>query len=277
MALQHSVIADAWTPADFGAALDLEIAAQAIAFNPSVSTVFGTDKVKAHFPLWKKDPEVAWVPELGTIPQDDGETDEVTVIPSKIGAISRVSAEAAEDSDPAIAEQVAKGLARQIAEGIDKAFFGNTVTNGPSGLLSTDYTAIDTGAMFTNLDSFLAAVFAAENVGAQLTAWAMHPTVAEAVSKIKVAASDNRTLLSYDNRGLTIVGLPVIVSRHIDSTTLAWGISASRNRTVLRKGTTVDRSKDTGFANDAIDIRGLSRVGFGFLQEAANVRLYNVP
>jgi hypothetical protein len=72
--------------------------------------------------------------------------------------------------------------------------------------------------------------------------------VAEALSKIKVATSDNRTLLSYDNRGLTIAGLPVVISRHVDATTKAWGVSASRNRTVLRKGTEIAWSKDTAFA-----------------------------
>src|SRR5258707_6192603 len=37
--------------------------------------------------------------------------------------------------------------------------------------------------------------------------------------------------------------------------------------TVLRKGTEVVASKDSGFANDAVDIRAVARVGFGFLHD----------
>ena len=240
-----------------------------------MSTVHSTSSVKTHFPIWSADMDVAWVPELGTIPSSDGTTAEVTVTPTKIGAITRASSESLADSDPSIATQIAKGLARQISDGIDVAMLGNTVTSGPSGLLSTAYSTVDTGASITNLDPFLAAVFAAEAVGASLTAWIIHPTQAEILSKIKVATSDNRTLLSYDNRGLTIAGLQVIISRHVDATTKAWGVSASRNRTVLRAGTEVVKSTDTGFTVDAVDLRGLARVGFGWLQPAANVRLYD--
>lgn len=45
--------------------------------------------------------------------------------------------------------------------------------------------------------------------------------------------------------------------------------------TVLRKGTEVVRSNDAGFYNDAVDIRAIARVGFGFLQPASVIRLYD--
>ncbi|WP_231995966.1 hypothetical protein [Mycobacterium sp. 852002-51163_SCH5372311] len=46
--------------------------------------------------------------------------------------------------------------------------------------------------------------------------------------------------------------------------------------TVLRKDAEVTRSKDSGFYNDALDVRAITRVGVGFLHEAAVVRGYDV-
>ena len=63
----------------------------------------------------------------------------------------------------------------------------------------------------------------------------------------------------------------------VDANTFAWGIPADRVVTVLRKGTKVVRSKESGFYNDAVDIRALARCGFGFLHPAAVVRLYDAP
>lgn len=46
--------------------------------------------------------------------------------------------------------------------------------------------------------------------------------------------------------------------------------------TVLRKDIEVSRSKDSGFFNDALDVRAITRVGIGFLHEAAVIRGYDV-
>ena len=67
----------------------------------------------------------------------------------------------------------------------------------------------------------------------------------------------------------------MFVSPKVDALTLAWGIPQARTVTVLRKGTEVVRSKDAGFYNDAVDIRAIARVGFGFLQPASVIRLYD--
>ena len=47
------------------------------------------------------------------------------------------------------------------------------------------------------------------------------------------------------------------------------------DRDCAPQGTEVVRSKDAGFYNDAVDIRAIARVGFGFLQPAAVIRLYD--
>ena len=75
----------------------------------------------------------------------------------------------------------------RIAKKIDAAFFGNTVSNGPSGLLSlTGINEIDTDAYpFSSLDPVHQAKAAALADGAEITVWVLAPDVAPALSTTK--------------------------------------------------------------------------------------------
>lgn len=273
MATQHSNIADTWTPADFGELLNKSIQAKSTAF--SATTLYTTDKVKVQFPLWVSDPAVSWLAELEEIVPTDGSNGEVMCTPSKVGGITTVSNEAAEDTDPAIADQIASGIANQIATSVDVAFLGDGTGNVkvPDGLLSTTYQTVDTGASVTNLDPFISAIFKAKSVGANIDRWIMNPTVAEALSKIKKQAGSNESLLQLVADGIQVAGIPVLVDPNVDAATIAWGIDSTRTKTVLRKGTEVKRFEIP--RQDGQDVRGIARVGFAFLHPAANVRLYD--
>jgi len=144
MATQHSNIADSWLPSDFGELLNKAIQAKSTAF--SATTVFNTDKVKVQFPLWNSDPAVSWLAELEEITPTDGSTGEIVCIPSKVGGATTVGNESVEDTDPAIAEAIAAGIANQIIAGVDSAFLGDGSGDSkvPDGLLSTAYQTIDT-------------------------------------------------------------------------------------------------------------------------------------
>ena len=56
--------------------------------------------MKITFPIWDEDPAVNWLAELATIAATDGDTEQVAVIPSKIGGITRLSNELKDDSAP---------------------------------------------------------------------------------------------------------------------------------------------------------------------------------
>jgi HK97 family phage major capsid protein len=76
---------------------------------------------------------------------------ELAVEPKKLAGLTVVSNELASDSDPSAMEVVGQGLARDLQLRLGSAFFGNTVTNGPSGLLSlNDFQEVD-AASITNL------------------------------------------------------------------------------------------------------------------------------
>jgi Phage capsid family len=83
----------------------------------------------------------------------DPSTNELIVTPKKVAGLSQISNEAASDSNPTVADQIGKGLARSIAKKVDAAFFGDTVTNGPSGLLSlVGVNVVDTGTVLVSTD-----------------------------------------------------------------------------------------------------------------------------
>lgn len=273
MAVQHSSVADAFTPTDYGKLVDLAVKAKSVAAR--TATVVGTGGVKIAFPKWVSDPAVAWYAELATITATDPNTGEVEVTPKKVAGITRVSREMRDDSTPAVANLVADGLANQITRSLDGAYLGNTTTNGPSGLLSTAYTTVDTGASITNLDAFVSARFASEAAGSKLTSWIVRPAVAETLSKLKVATGSNQSLISFVEDDLRVVGLPVLISDQVDANTLFWGIPREHVVAVLRQGTEVETSKDSGFYNDAVDIRAVARWGIGFLNPGGVVRGYD--
>ena len=65
--------------------------------------------------------------------------------PPKLAGPVVISAELAADSSPAALQVVGDGLVRDLARKADAAFFANTTTNGPAGLLSIASTAVDAG------------------------------------------------------------------------------------------------------------------------------------
>ncbi|MGB5794535.1 MAG: phage major capsid protein [Mycolicibacter algericus] len=271
MSMKRTDQAQSWLPQAFGEMLDLEVQAKSVA--AQASTLFGTEKQKVGFPLWVADPAVGWYGELDEISLTDGDTDEVVVTPTKTAGLTLVSNELADDSDPDVAEQIAAALANQIAHAIDKAFLGNTTAKGPNGLLSLTSTAVDSGAAVANLDAFVKARYAAEANGAKLSHWLMSSDTAEALSLLKRETGSNEPLIQFVEDGITVAGLPVVTSTHVDADTVAWGIDKSQQRYVLRKGTTVERFP--AVTTDGLYIRAISRIGLGFLNPAGVVRIYD--
>jgi HK97 family phage major capsid protein len=271
MTMLHSTTADAFTPEDFGALVDLAVKAKSVAAR--TATVVSTGKVKINFPLWTANPAVGWYNENDTIAETDGDTDEIECIPSKTAGLTPISNELAEDSDPSIAEQAGKGLANQITRALDGAYLANTTTKGPNGLLSIAYSTVDTGASIANLDPFVQARFASVAAGSELTSWIVRPAIAEALSKLKVASGSNQSLLQFVEDGIRVAGLPVLVSDQVDAATLFWGIPKEHVILVIRKGTRVERFPNV--QKDGIWLRAVARHGLAFTNPAGVVRGYD--
>jgi HK97 family phage major capsid protein len=157
---------------------------------------------------------------------------------------------------------------------VDKAWAANTTTKAYSGLLSKVTTTVDSGAAtLSNLDTFVSARFAAEANGAKLTHWVLDPSVAEALSNLKVASGSNQPLLQFVEDGITIAGLPVITTTDVDANTLSFGIDSTQQRLVIRSNATVE--KFDSVTNDGQYLRGIMRVGWDTLNPAGIVRTWN--
>lgn len=274
MAVLNSNLAAAWTPEAYGQLIDTVIAEKSIAFQSG--TLVSTANESIRFPLLTADPAVGWYAENTQITLADPTTAELVVTPKAVKGLTQISTEAAEDSNPAAADQVGRTLARSIAKKIDAAFFANTTTNGPSGLLSlSGINVVDTGTVtLTSLDPFHDAKAAALADGATLTHFLLAPDVALTLSKAKQQSGSNMGLFDAVSDGTALAGVQVLVSTDIPSGN-AWGVDASQVLIVQRTGTTVTRSFDSAFSYDAVQVRATARISFGFPNPAGVVRLYD--
>jgi HK97 family phage major capsid protein len=277
MAVLNSGLAAAWTPEDYGKLIDLVIAEQSIAFQAGTKITTASETIR--FPMLTADPAVGWYAENSQISLTDPTNTELVITPKKVAGLTQISNEAAQDTNPAVAEQVGRALGRSVAKKIDAAFFGNTVTNGPSGLLSLgSVNVVDTGTItLTSLDPFHEAKAAALADGAVVSAWLLAPDVALTLSKAKqLTSGSNVGLLDSTGvaDGVTLAGVPVLVSTDVAAGN-AWGVDGSQIFVVQRTGTTITKSADAAFDYDAVQVRATARVSFGFANAAGVVRLYD--
>lgn len=273
------------TPEDYGQLIVQPVQEQSVAYR--AGTLVQTGSTKINFPVLTDDPSAAWVAEGAEITPSDSTLDEVTVTPSKVAGLTKLSNELASDSSPKAQQIIGAGLARDIVTKIDAAFFGSTVTNGPSGLQSISYSTIDTGTGTTelaNLDFFAEAIGKAQQKGVDQggLVFVTSPAKLLTLRKLKQATDSNVPLLQgSDSTGGTgaaqdsILGVPVVASPAVDSTTDAWLIPASVVMVVQREGAQLDVDSSIYFESDSLAVRATMRLGFGFVYESAVVRLYD--
>lgn len=264
----------AWYPEDFGRLIDQVVDAKSIA--AQVSTVTPISGATASFPMLSADPATAWYAEGSEIALTDPTLTEVTVVPRKVAGLTQVSNEAVADSSPNIATQVGQSLARSIAKGIDAAYFGNTVTNGPSGLQSVAYSTVEVDSATTFAPANLAsAKFVAMQNGAEITHFVLGAELAEKL--MTTPQSDSTSALMFNEGvrdGMTLAGATILVSPHVAAGEF-WAIDQSQVLLVRREGTEVVTDGSAAFAYDSVQVRATARVDFAVLNPAGVVRGYN--
>ena len=229
-----------------------------------VATVVSTGAHTYRLPVVASDPTAGWFAEGAEITPSDAALEEVIVTPSKLAGLSIISRELAEDSSPAAAQVVGQGLARDLARKLDVAFFANTTTNGPSGLLSL--TTSTTVAAFTSTDVFAAAISEAETFGAKLDHFVTTPAVALTLAQLRKATGSNEPLLGSDATKpgtRTILGVPLLVSPAVSSG-VVWGIDSSFVQVVVRDDTRLEVDRSAYFSSDRVGVKATMRAGFAF-------------
>ncbi|WP_189035174.1 phage major capsid protein [Streptomyces daqingensis] len=241
-----------------------------------IATQLSASTSSLHIPRVTEDTTASWTAEAATISDDDLATDEYVVTPSKLAALTYVSNELVADSSPAALQLIGDSMGAAIASKLDAAFFGNTVTNGPSGLESvTGFAAVDAGTAFDSMDAFVDAQVDLESAGARVTAWVTTPAVAKTLLKVKQGDSSNVPLITPDvsvASGRTLLGVPLFVSPYVAADTV-YGIDASSTFVVIREGMTLSTSTDERFSSDQTSVRAILRVGFGFPRPSAIAKI----
>lgn len=241
-----------------------------------LSTVVHTSSPSYRVPRVTTDPSAAWVSEGDEIPTSLLAMDEIVVTPAKVAGLVPISSELATDTDPAAAEEVGRGLVREIVRQVDAAFFGDLAAPAPKGLAAlTGVSTVTAGTNWTNTDPFAEAIAAAESVGAAVSAFAANPADSLTLAKIKRQTGSNEALLGADPTAptkRTILGVPLVVSSYVPVGTI-WAVPRDRAVMVIRADATVEASEHIFFSSHRIGIRAIMRIGFAFPHTPALVKI----
>jgi HK97 family phage major capsid protein len=230
-----------------------------------VATTFQTDKSdRFSLPIVSTDPAAAWLEEGQDITPADGALDQVASPYYKVGGLTLVSSELADDSSPAVANIVGQGLVRDIARTVDLAFFGDGDPLSPPGLNALTYGAeidFDADDPYASLTD---ALNWCEQNGTTVAAWVVAPDLALTIRQARQATDSYVPLVTPDVAkapGESILGAPLHVSTAVPAST-GWAIPANRHFVAVRKSATVESSRDAYFASDQVAVRALTRVAW---------------
>ena len=250
-------------------AMNASIAAQVCSLVPTGNATY-------RIPILSALPATQWTAEGDEITPADPTLAEIVCTPRKVSGLTILSRELAEDASPEAATMVGQSLAASMAAAIDSAFFGNTVTDGPSGLLSlTTSTSVEASSSFDTLDSFAGAIYTAEGLGVNITSFVTSPGEALALSTLKEGTDSIRPLLTADvttPTARTIYGRPLLVGATIGVKT-AWAIPSDRTFLVVRDDARIEVDRSVFFTSDRVAVKATMRIAFGFAHSAGIVKI----
>ncbi len=150
-----------------------------------------------------------WIAE-GTALTDSGITfDNITLKPRHVGAITELSRQLLQASNPAIEQLVKDDFVQVVGLAIDKALIHGNGTTEPEGLLTA---ATGTGTLATlNWTTILKVLEDLALVNVNPSAWLTHPAIA---TKLR-AALKTATLPGYLLENGLMAGLPVAVTNQL--------------------------------------------------------------
>lgn len=231
------------------------------------------------FPILTDDVPAGWFDEGDPITLEQPGVDQLVCTPKKLASITQISSELAEDSSPEAANLVRDSLARSAARVLDKAFFGNTVSKGPSGVQSVEYQTVDAGSAFGNADPFTEAQTKLEKVGATATSFTANADTVLTLNKIKEftgTITSNKPLLEPDptqptKKAINGVTLYSVADTVAVNNNWVWCFDKSRTFVVVRREIQIDVSPHAAFTSDSILVRLTMRAAPAFPHPAACV------
>jgi HK97 family phage major capsid protein len=194
--------------------------------------------------------------EAGTITASQPTFGQLVLHPKKVAALSRLSSEVMEDSNPSIMNIVTQRLAEDIALKIDYEIYnGTTSTGGFNGMRDTTAdTAILTYAVGGEIstDALSNAIEKMQSQNIEPTDLVIHPKLLNKLRKLKTSTTSNEPLLNMTTFGSAplgngvvgkIWGINVILTTQLP-TDLTGGTATTASEAVL-----VSRGRCGIFAN----------------------------
>jgi HK97 family phage major capsid protein len=229
-------------------------------------------------PVVSADPSASWVAEGQEIAVSDPDIDEIEVTPSKLAALTIISQELADDSNPAAQEVIGAGILRDLSRKTDQALFTATTTNGPGGLPGlSGISTVSAGSAYANVDAFSDALYTAAAYNGAITAWVTNPATAMALAKVKESTGSNKPLLGPDPATpgqRQILGVPLLTSPYVTTTNSpVWAIPQAQTFFVVRETAEVEADRSVFFTSHRVAIRAIVRAGFGFPNPPAIVKI----
>jgi HK97 family phage major capsid protein len=152
------------------------------------------------------------------------------ITPLGLKALSLLSNELVADSSPSALKLVGDSVVRDIAKKVDLAYFANTTSNAPNGLLSINPTAADAGDAWANLDAFEYAKSNAAQHNTVVDTFVASPATVLKIATLKELSGSNKTLLGSDPTApanYTVAGVPLLASPAITTNDLVWQFRAA--------------------------------------------------
>src|SRR5581483_5869435 len=188
-ALGGSGVGAVFTPPEFyRQAIDL-LAPQSVALASGIR-VIRTERDQLVIPHLLADQAAAWVNEGATIGASDPNAEQVTATPRKLAALTQLTNELINDSDPPVLDVFGQQLLRSLALKFDLGVYEGSGTppeiRGLRNVAGTQQVSMGTnGGTPTNLDQFADAIGLLEQENATATAIVMHPRTWKTLIKIK--------------------------------------------------------------------------------------------
>ncbi len=241
--------------------------------------VLPTTRDAIQIPMLTEDVPTDFVAEGAELPTGEPVVNEATLTPTKIAALTVISSELAEDSEPAAVELIGQSIARSIRLKLDQAFLLAASGGLPSPGVLTGSSYTDGGQLGDNLDGISDAIGSVESASGQATAIVMNPQTWGRLAKLKVLASDsNQPLLGVGESGVnqaqvrTLFGVPVYVDHAVAAEVIGvWDSSAVA--TALRRDVKVETDASRYFDSDSVAVRATLRADWKVLDPARVVKL----
>lgn len=263
-------------PEDYGSLIVTPVAEASVAFQ--VADVIPTSLHRYVIPLVTEDASASWTEEGQEIAESDPTFDKLTIDLAKLAALTETTTEMLEDSDPEAGDVIGASLARDISRKVDAAFFGNLADPAPKGLAffaSSVNTVTVTGGQLVDLDAFAEAISLSADNGGNIQYFVANPADVLAVSTLKKQADSIEPVLNMNVSrpgAQSVFGVPLLRSPAVPAGTI-WGIDPKYAKLILRKNVDIDESEHAAFTRDAVLIRAVMRLGFGFPHPKALSRI----